>query len=86
MPLLALGLMCSARSAEAYTVQTDSLTTDSVAVQLPADSVEAPKHFYEKGFIGIFLGGFKNCALGLSAALVFSYIASLICQPKMKKH
>ena len=40
----------------------------------------------EKGFIGIFLGGFKNCAGGLSAALVFSYIASLICQPKMKKH
>ena len=40
----------------------------------------------EKGFIGIFLGGFKNCALGLSAALVFSYIAALITQPKMKKH
>lgn len=40
----------------------------------------------KKGFIGIFLGGFKNCAGGLSAALVFSYIASLICQPKMKKH
>lgn len=40
----------------------------------------------EKGFIGIFLGGFKNCAAGLSAALVFSYIASLIFQPKMKKH
>ena len=29
----------------------------------------------EKGFAGIFLGGFKNCAAGLSAALVFSYIA-----------
>lgn len=40
----------------------------------------------EKGFLGIFLGGFKNCAGGLSAALVLSYIASLICQPKMKKH
>ena len=40
----------------------------------------------KKGFIGIFLGGFKNCAAGLSAALVFSYIASLLCQPKMKKH
>ena len=40
----------------------------------------------DKGFAGIFLGGFKNCAAGLSAALVFSYIASLICQPKMKKH
>ena len=39
----------------------------------------------KKGFIGIFLGGFKNCAAGLSAALVFSYIASLLCQPKMKK-
>ena len=38
----------------------------------------------KKGFIGIFLGGFKNCAAGLSAALVFSYIASLLCQPKMK--
>lgn len=25
----------------------------------------------KKGFIGIFLGGFKNCAAGLSAALVF---------------
>lgn len=40
----------------------------------------------EKGFVGIFLGGFKNCAGGLSAALVFSYLASLIAQPKMKKH
>lgn len=40
----------------------------------------------KEGFLGIFLGGFKNCATGLSAALVFSYIASLITQPKMKKH
>lgn len=40
----------------------------------------------EKGFVGIFLGGFKNCAGGLSAALVFYYLASLIAQPKMKKH
>lgn len=39
----------------------------------------------EKGFLGIFLGGFKNCAAGLSAALVFSYLASLLTQPKMKK-
>ena len=35
---------------------------------------------------GVKEGGFKNCAAGLSAALVFSYIASLLCQPKMKKH
>lgn len=37
------------------------------------------------GFIGIFMGGLKASAVGISAALVFSYIASLIFQPKMKK-
>lgn len=39
----------------------------------------------EKGFLGIFLGGFKACAAGVSAALVFSYIASLLTESKMKK-
>ena len=39
----------------------------------------------EKGLLGVFLGGFKACAGGVSAALVFSYIASLITEPKMKK-
>ncbi len=39
----------------------------------------------EYGFLGIFMGGFQACAVGVSAALVFSYIASLICDPKMKK-
>ena len=39
----------------------------------------------ENGFIGIFMGGLKACAVGVSAALVFSYIASLIVNPKMKK-
>ena len=29
----------------------------------------------ENGFIGIFMGGLKACAVGVSAALVFSYIA-----------
>ncbi len=37
------------------------------------------------GLIGIFLGGFNSCAVGVSAALVFSYIASLIFKPRMKK-
>ena len=37
------------------------------------------------GFIGIFKGGFTSSAVGISSALVFSYIASLICDPKMKK-
>ena len=37
------------------------------------------------GFIGIFKGGFKAGAVGVSAALVFGYLASLVFQPRMKK-
>ncbi len=39
----------------------------------------------ENGFLGIFMGGFKASAVGISGALVSGYIASLIFQPKMKK-
>ena len=39
----------------------------------------------EYGFIGIFMGGLKASAVGISAALVYSYLASLIFEPKMKK-
>lgn len=39
----------------------------------------------ENGFLGIFMGGFRASAVGISAALVFGYLASLIFQPKMKK-
>lgn len=35
------------------------------------------------GFIGLFRGGFKMAAVGTSAALIISYIASLIFSPKM---
>lgn len=38
-----------------------------------------------EGFLGIFKGGFTACAAGVSAALVFSYIASLVFDSKMKK-
>ncbi|MGN1191297.1 MAG: stage V sporulation protein AE [Dorea sp.] len=38
-----------------------------------------------EGFIGIFMGGFKASAVGISAALIFAYLASLIFEPKMKK-
>ena len=37
-----------------------------------------------KGFIGLFQGGFKASAVGISAALIFSYISSWIFKPKMK--
>lgn len=39
----------------------------------------------QEGFLGIFMGGFTASAVGISAALVFGYLASLIFQPKMKK-
>ena len=37
------------------------------------------------GFIGIFKGGFTSSAVGISAALIFGYLASLVFNPKMKK-
>ena len=39
----------------------------------------------QNGFIGTFLGGFKASAAGISAVLIFGYLASLIFEPKMKK-
>lgn len=39
----------------------------------------------QEGFLGIFIGGFSACALGMSAALIFSYIASWVFESKMKK-
>lgn len=39
----------------------------------------------KEGFIGMFMGGFKASAVGISAALIFGYLASVIFSPKMKK-
>lgn len=39
----------------------------------------------KEGFIGVFMGGFKASAIGISAALVFGYLASLIFDSKMKE-
>ena len=36
------------------------------------------------GLLGLFKGGFTSSAVGISAALIFGYIASLIFSPKMK--
>lgn len=38
----------------------------------------------EEGFLGIFKGGFSASAVGISSALIFGYIASLIFKPKIK--
>ena len=38
----------------------------------------------KNGILGLFMGGFTACAVGVSAALIFSWIASLIFKPKMK--
>ncbi|MGB8453029.1 MAG: SpoVA/SpoVAEb family sporulation membrane protein [Anaerocolumna sp.] len=42
------------------------------------------KSLTEEGFIGLFKGGFTASAVGISAALIFSYIASWIFSPKLK--
>lgn len=44
--------------------------------------IEAVK---EEGTIGLFKGGLKAAAAGTSSALIFSYLATFIFQPKMKK-
>lgn len=38
----------------------------------------------ESGFLGIFKGGFTASAVGISAALIFGYLASLVFRSKMK--
>lgn len=38
-----------------------------------------------QGFLGLFAGGFKASAVGISAALIFGYLASWIFEPKMRK-
>lgn len=38
----------------------------------------------ENGLLGIFMGGLKASAVGICAALVFGYLASLVFEPKMK--
>ena len=37
------------------------------------------------GFLVLFKGVFQSCAVGVSAALIFGYIASWVFDPKMKK-
>lgn len=39
----------------------------------------------ENGFLGLFTGGFTACAVGVSAALIFGYLVSLIFQPHTRK-
>lgn len=39
----------------------------------------------DQGFIGVFMGGFKASAVGISAALIFGYLSSFVFDPKMKK-
>ncbi len=39
----------------------------------------------EEGALGLYKGGITACAEGVSAALIFSYIASLLTKPKMKR-
>ncbi|MBQ5850998.1 MAG: stage V sporulation protein AE [Lachnospiraceae bacterium] len=48
---------------------------------LAKGAIEAAK---ENGIIGAFIGGIKNTAAGISAAILFGYINALIFKPKSK--
>lgn len=39
----------------------------------------------EDGLLGLFKGGFTSSAVGISGALIFGYLGSLIFKPKMKQ-
>lgn len=39
----------------------------------------------EKGFLGIFCGALSACASGITAAIVFAFLAALVSNPKAKK-
>lgn len=39
----------------------------------------------EEGLLGLFKGGFKAGAAGCSAALIFSYLISIVARPKIRK-
>ena len=49
---------------------------------LAKGAIEAVK---ESGLIGAFIGGVKDSAGGIAAAIFFGYIASLLAKPKIKK-
>ena len=40
---------------------------------------------HNQGLLGAFIGGVKSSAGGISAAVFFGYIASLLAKPKIKK-
>ena len=39
------------------------------------------KAVLEHGFLGLFMGGFTASAVGISAALIFGYVASILFRP-----
>lgn len=49
---------------------------------LSKGAIEGVKQY---GLVGAFIGGVKNAAGGIAAAIFFGYLASLISKPKIKK-
>lgn len=49
---------------------------------LAKGAIEASQN---QGLLGAFVGGVKNSAGGIAAAVFFGYIASLLSKPKIKK-
>lgn len=59
-----------------------SIPLTGFGYNLAKGSKEAVDEF---GFIGAFIGGTRSAAGGISSAIFFGYITSLISKPKIKK-
>ena len=56
-----------------------NLNCDMCYVRMSREEME------QVGVLGVFTGGLKASAGGISAALIFGYLASLFFHPQMKK-
>ena len=56
-----------------------NLNCDMCYVRMSREEME------QVGVLGVFTGGLKASAGGISAALIFGYLASLFFHPRMKK-
>lgn len=59
-----------------------SVPLTGFGANLAKGAIEGAK---EDGLLGAFVGGVKNAAGGITAAILFGYIASIVSKPKIKK-
>ena len=79
-----LGLETGSMAAAGFAGIASGVTTD-IAYELGVNNWSNRTANIICGLVGAFVGGVKSCAGGITAAVFFGYIASLIAKPKIKK-